>query len=159
MNPKAQEVVRLWAVWCGAGSDRFAVYATDGQTVNAWDINGAVSVINWDYNLKQNGTYGPAELVEDQAYEFHAVISRLPGNKLNASASESQPSGSYGIAPLDLPDGGNPTAVKDVLGKKEIESVRFYNIMGVESDKPFEGVNIVVTRFTDGTIMTTKVLK
>ncbi len=159
MNPKIQEVVRLWAVWCGAGSDRFAVYATDGQTVNAWDIDGAVRVINWDYNLKQSGQYGPAELVENQAYEFHAVISRLTGNKLNASASESQPSGEYGIAPLDLPDGGNPTAVKEMLGTKEVESVRYYNVMGVESDKPFEGINIVVTRFTDGTTMTMKVLK
>ena len=159
MNPKIQEVVRLWAVWCGSGSDRFAVYATDGQTVNAWDIDGAVSVINWDYNLKQNGTYGLADLVENQAYEFHAIVTRLQSSKLNASASSSSASGTYGIAPLDLPDGGNPTAVKDVLGKKEIESVRYYNIMGVESDKPFEGVNIVVTRFTDGTILTTKVLK
>lgn len=157
MNPKIQEVVRLWGVWCGAGSDRFAVYATDGKTVNAWDIDGAASVISWDYNLKQNGTYGPADLVEDQAYEFHAAIVRLDGYTRNASASESAASGSYGIYPLDLPDGGNPTAVKDVTVGKTVESVRYYNVMGQESDRPVDGVNIIVTRYTDGTTSTIKV--
>ena len=42
---------------------------------------------------------------------------------------------------------------------KEVSKVTYVNLMGVESDRPFEGVNIVVTRYTDGTVSTYKVIK
>lgn len=34
----------------------------------------------------------------------------------------------------------------------------YYNVMGMQSDKPFEGINIVVKRYSDGTTTSTKVL-
>jgi hypothetical protein len=164
MNPKIQEVARLWAVW--RGGDEFTVYTTDHQTVNAWDIRGAVKVLTWDYNcliidndhVKQ---YGVPELEQNEPYEFHAAVVKLP-TRLTASASPEQDSPlstSYGIYPLDMSRGGNLTAVNDIMAGKVIESVRYYNIMGVESAEPFEGVNIVVTRYTDGSISTVKILK
>ena len=66
---------------------------------------------------------------------------------------KASPSGSNGS------DLGNVTRVKEVATQREVISVRYYNLMGVESSKPFEGVNIVVTRFSDGSIMTQKVLR
>ena len=42
---------------------------------------------------------------------------------------------------------------------KEVAKISYVNLLGVESDRPFEGVNIVVTRYTDGTVTTTKILK
>ena len=42
---------------------------------------------------------------------------------------------------------------------KEVSKVTYVNLMGVESDRPFEGVNIVVTRYTDGTVSTYKAIK
>ena len=164
MNPKIQEVARLWAVW--RGGDEFTVYTTDHQTVNAWDIRGAVKVLTWDYNcliidndhVKQ---YGVPELEQNEPYEFHAAVVTLP-TRLTASASPEQDSPlstSYGIYPLDMSRGGNLTAVNDIMAGKVIESVRYYNITGVGSAEPFEGVNIVVTRYTDGSISTVKILK
>lgn len=50
-----------------------------------------------------------------------------------------------------------PTAIETV--SKEVKSIRYYNAIGVESTTPFEGVNIIVTTFTDGTQATTKVIK
>ena len=50
------------------------------------------------------------------------------------------------------------TAIIDINGKT-ISSVKYVNLAGVESDKPFDGVNIVVTTFTDGTKAATKVIK
>ena len=38
-------------------------------------------------------------------------------------------------------------------------STTYYNALGVASDKPYDGVNIVVTRYSDGTTKTTKVVK
>lgn len=54
---------------------------------------------------------------------------------------------------------GTVTAVAEFTADKAVESVRYYNIMGMESKKPFEGINIVVTRYTDGSTSTTKVLR
>lgn len=37
--------------------------------------------------------------------------------------------------------------------------IKYVNIAGMESSKPFDGVNIVVTTYTDGTKAVKKVLK
>jgi hypothetical protein len=37
--------------------------------------------------------------------------------------------------------------------------VRYYNLMGVESEKPFEGINIVVTRYADGSVSSSKIMR
>lgn len=42
---------------------------------------------------------------------------------------------------------------------KQVASQTYYNIAGMASDKPFQGVNIVVTRFTDGTEIKSKEVK
>ena len=52
-----------------------------------------------------------------------------------------------------------PTGVLDVAGAKEVKSVRYFNIMGVESAEPVDGVNIVVTTYTDGTSSSAKMLR
>ncbi len=51
------------------------------------------------------------------------------------------------------------TGVSNVNSDKQVAGVKYYNLMGVESNEPFNGVNIVVTRYTDGSISTSKVLK
>ena len=42
---------------------------------------------------------------------------------------------------------------------KKVVSVKYVNIAGMESSTPFQGVNIVVTRYEDGSQSTTKVIK
>lgn len=54
---------------------------------------------------------------------------------------------------------GTVTAVAEFTADKAVESVRYYNMMGMESKTPFEGINIVVTRYTDGSTSTTKILR
>lgn len=51
------------------------------------------------------------------------------------------------------------TAVNNVTTAKAVKSVKYYNVAGMESAEPFNGVNIVVTNYTDGTKSTTKVIK
>ena len=55
-----------------------------------------------------------------------------------------------------------PNMVTSVLGLKSdtaVKSVKYFNIAGMSSDTPFEGLNIVVTTHTDGTVTTRKVFK
>ena len=51
------------------------------------------------------------------------------------------------------------TAVADVNAAKAVSSVKYYNAAGVASDNAFEGVNIVVTKYADGSQSVTKVVK
>lgn len=55
--------------------------------------------------------------------------------------------------------GDSATAVKEITYVGEIVSQTYFNVQGMESDKPFQGVNIVVTRFSDGTTSVSKVLR
>jgi len=59
---------------------------------------------------------------------------------------------SYGVDVL-------PTAVNEVNVAKDVVSTTYYNLQGVESNTPFEGVNIVVTNYNDGSRTTSKVIK
>ncbi len=52
-----------------------------------------------------------------------------------------------------------PTGINGVATWKNVVGVKYYNAAGVESDVPFQGVNIVVTRYSDGSSSTTKILK
>ena len=55
---------------------------------------------------------------------------------------------------------GNVTTVNEVAAPAPtVTGVRYYNLMGVGSDKPFNGINIVVTTYSDGSRTSRKVLR
>ena len=165
MNPKTQEVARVWGVWDGT---KFTVWQSDQQHVNGWAVKGAFDV-NWSRNARSLSPleYGQPEGINNGTeHIFHAVValkqtsSAPSGAPRRATPDDQIPaSDEYEIYPLDLSNSGNPTAVKDVQAGKTVVSVRYYNVMGMESEKPFEGINIVVTRFNDGSVSTVKVLR
>ena len=47
----------------------------------------------------------------------------------------------------------------DSDSNSNVEGVTYYNMMGVASNRPYEGMNIVVTRYSDGSTTTEKVIK
>ena len=49
--------------------------------------------------------------------------------------------------------------VTEINADKDVKSVRYFNLLGVESAEPFQGVNVVVTTYTDGTKAAKKVIK
>lgn len=51
------------------------------------------------------------------------------------------------------------TGVNDVAAAKQICGVKYYNVAGAESNEPFSGMNIVVTRYTDGSTSSVKMVK
>jgi len=53
----------------------------------------------------------------------------------------------------------NVTAITTVEGEKAVNSVRYYNVAGMESDVPFKGMNIVVKTYSDGSRTTEKIVK
>lgn len=51
------------------------------------------------------------------------------------------------------------TAVMQLNGDKQVAKVTYINVAGQQSDSAFDGMNIVVTTYTDGTSSTSKVIK
>lgn len=51
------------------------------------------------------------------------------------------------------------TAVEEISGTKTLDSVVYYNLAGQQSNQPFDGVNIAVSTYSDGTRTTSKVIK
>lgn len=175
MNPKVQEVARVWGVYTQkeGGKDVFTCFVPSLENmVNGWGIKGAFAV-EWDYNRVNQTTYGvrPSDLSsitdDNKAFMFHAAIVAKPtgGRRANVEGTAddaSNMSDRFVIYPLDFKSSGENvvTGVEELnVLMKDVESVRYYNIMGMESEKPFEGINIVVTRYTDGSTSTAKILR
>ena len=58
------------------------------------------------------------------------------------------------------PDGSKVTAIETIdYSSREVRSVLYYNLTGTMSLQPYDGINIVVTTFSDGTRLVEKVLK
>ena len=51
------------------------------------------------------------------------------------------------------------TFINEFLAGKTIVGQTYVNAQGMKSSKPFEGLNIVITRYSDGTTSTTKVIR
>ena len=162
VNPKVQEVATItYAVWDGT---KFVMPArNDAGTINGAGLTGAFEV-GWTYN-------GSTPTLETGvAYQFTAVLNKVAqqGNAPRRAESTVTPQqqaadGTKVVYPLDLTADENHivTEVRDLTGNavREVASVKYVSITGVVSDKPFEGMNIIVTRYTDGTTSTAKVMR
>ncbi|MBQ5466473.1 MAG: hypothetical protein IIT60_04400, partial [Muribaculaceae bacterium] len=110
-------------------------------------------------------------ITKGEAYWFYAIIRLADEN--NPAIAGDGPSRTNGEVPYKPYAGTVPyivyptnisassiiTAVNDVNTVKTVKQVRYYNLAGVESSEPFDGVNVVVTTYTDGTRTAAKVLK
>ena len=141
--------------------DRTAGYDDQGNPLGEWDKDGMNAVFGALDVLTNGETIAPEDLqifvrfyyVVEGAADGHTPWEAIRGAKGEGDApagygSESNP-GSPGPA----------TAVSEIRYHGEVVSTTYYNIQGMESDKPFDGVNIVVTRFSDGTTSVSKVVR
>jgi hypothetical protein len=141
MNPKIQEVCTVtYAVWNGS---MFVAPTNTG-------IPGAFNV-DWS----RNGSI--PTLKEGETYEFQAIVSRPVST---ASALKAEASSNFVVKPTNLTGSDNVvTAIGSICGDRQVADVYYVSPTGLTSKAPFQGVNIVVTRYTDGSVTTTKIVK
>ncbi len=149
MRPRIQEYCTIWyAYWDG--------YKFTTPDVGN-DIPGALEIAD---NLSG------VSLVTGKVYKLEGFIENKKDTRPGASAPRriGSPAGStagdgYRIT-ITVADGETiPTAIDDIVGERTAVGVRYYNLQGVQSQQPFDGINIVVTTWNDGTTSTTKILK
>lgn len=159
-TPKANEYANVvWAVYNGTDG---AFYLPVHQgSANAQEFKAAFKV---DYSLNSVAT---PELVNGDMYSFEALVKEVAVATTDAKSAPRKtaydstvaPSTKFVVYPLDLDANKVATGVNDVNSAKEVKGVSYFNMMGVESAQPFDGVNIMVTTYTDGTQSAAKVLR
>ena len=172
LNPKIQEYALItFAVW-DKDKGQFVVPAKVGDVTNGANLNGAFEVDwqfnNWNrtqYDSDQTDNLNEASITQGsaaEAYTFHAIIQK-PVAQQGAPARISpkagqEPTGNYKVFPLDLAVDSESivTGVSRVDAGRAVQRVTYSDLAGRVSNRPFAGVNIVVTRYTDGTVHTSK---
>ena len=158
--PKANEYANVvWAVY-NATDGAFYLPSHTGS-INVQEFKAAFNV---DYSL--NFVDNP-ELTSGAVYSFEALVKEVAVATTDAKSAPRKvaydstvtPSTKFVVYPLDLDATKVATGVNDVNSAKEVKGVSYFNMMGVESAQPFDGVNIMVTTYTDGTQSAAKVLR
>lgn len=147
--PKVQEYAFItWACYNAADGNFYTM--SDGNVDN---LSGGIKV-NWDY-------YPAGNPQDGYVYEFDAIVRKVAtsGTSLLKDGNQSTPvtedlSADYLVYPLRLYD--VPTAINTVETTGKVVAVKYYNLMGVESSTPFNGVNIVVNIYDNGASTTYK---
>ncbi len=100
----------------------------------------AAPSINANFQIVVRAYYEPVDLLGGSVLRENEAKYRIAQEKTEST--------------LDL-----PTAVIEIAADREIIAVTYVNALGVTSSQPFEGVNIVVTHYSDGAVSTSKILK
>ena len=121
---------------------------------------GVYSTTDFDATNYNDGTHSGNHVwnAPQRSNDTWADMERVPYDNLNMSkfivfpllGSDEDSNGN---------DLGNVTAVKEVKSTRTVIGTRYYNLMGVSSDKPFDGINIVVTTYSDGSRTSKKILR
>ncbi|MBR1881565.1 MAG: hypothetical protein IJ808_00880 [Muribaculaceae bacterium] len=171
VRPKPNEVAKI--TWSVFDKDKKAMaIPVQAQGQNEASLQGAFP-ISEDYDLQNIGSLdyrNDKAFIPNQSYSFYAVIQKKPGASRNARR-RAEITGDFAtlddceyiVYPLDSNsgEGGDAvvvTAVNEVAGNKVAASTQYVNLAGQRSNRPWQGINIVVTRYTDGTTATTKVI-
>ena len=118
----------------------------DGGTTLLFQIRdnygtGALSVFE---TTTSNGARRKAEAVGgDEGFDIEGIV------EVYNSTIQLAPTSATSIV----------TGVEDLAAEKNVASVKYFNLLGVESAEPFQGVNVVVTTYTDGSKTARKVVK
>ena len=125
-------------------------------TIPYADVNAGTAQVTVVYNGTEPAATGRLSLNSD---EVNAVVNLTASYRLPVVLTDT-PAGYV------AQDAKSPTQIVTNIietlfnqGPAEVVSVTYVNAQGMQSDKPFDGLNIVVTRFSDGTTTTTKVVR
>lgn len=167
MNPKDGEwAIVAWAVW-DKTTQAFYVPAKDDEGTNAHGFTGGFKV-----DLRYNeGVITDVKMLDEQSdkgqnvYTFPALIVKNTATSASAprraaiKPDRRELSTTYTVYPLSLSAGSVVTGVSTVDQAKTVSSVVYYNLQGMASPTPHAGLNVVVTRYTDGSTQVAKVMR
>ena len=145
-TPKVDEVIIISKAYYKASDNALRAYAPGGvqgpsctvdNTLYSYDFeDGKKYTVTGVINIKEPwATTGDKGLM-DYDYAFQ----------------------NYKLLVTDVIEEPIPTAINGIFLEEGVKSVRYYNAAGVESNVPFNGLNIIVKEMNDGSKVTTKAI-
>lgn len=142
----------------------FKIITPDASTESGWRWFGGEDENNVNYYEINDETVGiPIPLIDgknfrvDMSSEYTLTLEEVFNEISDRPASDIAMASSVRSLLLTVTRLGS-TGVKD-LNVNEISNVKYVNLAGQVSDRPFDGMNIVVTRYSDGTTIVQKAIK
>ena len=148
MNPKIQEICEVTYAQWDATHGCFTVPTSSG-------FDGAF-YIGTGYNVIQSQNFTNS-LQDEHIYKFKAIVQRSDKDNYGPK-NVTTPATGITLYPVDLDPVSSeiPTAINTIRANGEVVGVEYVNSLGVVSKTPFQGVNIVVTRYSNGATTTMK---
>ncbi len=137
--------------------DRDAGYDGEGNPLGGWDKDSNNAMFGaLDAIMPTEGKISADDL--KVFVRFYYVVKGMadgwvPGSRADGDAPAGNGSESVPGSP------GPATSVTEIAYHGEVLETIYYNVQGMMSDKPFDGVNIVVNRYSDGATVVSKVVK
>ena len=133
-------------------------YYFDGK-LRGWSDNSGMSA-----DLDMSWFEGHNTMIQGSPYRIPKAVTQLKsawdkaaGAPAKMAADDHLYFQNYTLYALDVPE--LPTAVNELNNDKGVAAVKYLNVAGVESVNPFDGVNIKVTTYSDGSTKAVKVVK
>lgn len=167
VEPKAQEYATIeWAVYYdGKFYMPLNPEANNPNAVNT--VHGAVNVSTIETYLNEQ-----PQLADETMYTLKVIVKRKPtvqdaprlmvNGEIDVDTSDSNPvSDQWEIALVEVTklDDSIVTPIENVNTQRQLVRTIYFNLNGIESDRPFQGVNIVVKEYSDGTRSASKMIK
>lgn len=148
MNPKIQEICEVTYAQWDAINGYFTVPTSSG-------FDGAF-YIGTGYNVIQSQNF-TSSLQDEHIYKFKAIVQRSDKDNYGPK-NVTTPATGITLYPVDLDPASSeiPTAINTIRANGEVVGVEYVNSLGIVSKTPFQGVNIVVTRYSNGATTTSK---
>lgn len=172
--PKPQEYCEIsWAVYNGDTNPPIFCMPTKSFLNGHWNNEGNLSgafLYDLTLNALNDGVANPS-LITGEAYSFKAIIRKAEdSNAQNAPrrVEQMEPKGDaalaqstgYMVMPLNLTGSTDQivTGIDRVDNVSQVVETRYIDLQGRVSNMPHSGVNVVVTRYSDGSTTTRKVM-
>jgi len=155
-----------WTVTASAG-DKITIYSTDSSyspdmayiAIHAGTLNFNATATGDNTNFVitdiSAGSTGItlSNLVEGGTYSIYLVANYVDGTTATSNTQE------VTLVSLNMSNGDINTGINSLIADDdEVESVTYVNMSGVQSKQPFDGVNIVVTRYKSGAVKSSKIM-
>lgn len=123
------------------------------------DVAPGNDKVQWAFGVPANGL-NAQELTFVVRFYYKKTTSEVAPNGLRNQRAEGDDDHAYYIVETRGSADRIITAVNELYGAGvEPVSVTYVNAQGMQSSKPFDGINIVVTRYSDGSTTTSKIVR
>ncbi len=154
-----------WTVTASAG-DKITIYSTssnyspDMTMINIYAGTPSLNATQTGDNTALTITgiaageteYVVNNLIAGATYSYYLVAKYIDGTTATSNTQQ------VTLTSMNA-QGGGTTAIDAITGGDEVVSVTYVNMAGVQRSEPWDGVNVRVVRYKNGTVKSTKIVR